>query len=224
MSIRSSTENEIVALLPSYEFFSLFVMPAQAGIQGNEGMEVPAFAWYARMLHMPIRRPDCTCTCIFWGRTKNAEVIRLYNFRTRALHRFSLQTLRLGTEIKDGTMIIDTHFHAFPQKYLKLLPEAKNDIRGTGLHAFDHQRISQCDGQVRHRHRRAVQYRGPDRESCGSRANAPRSFARSPMMNSPTPTQNIPSAFRSFARLPMLDVGDCGRELERCYKELKWTA
>ena len=35
-------------------------------------------------------------------------------------------------------MIIDTHFHAFPAKYLDLLPEAKNDSRGTGLHAFDH--------------------------------------------------------------------------------------
>ena len=36
-------------------------------------------------------------------------------------------------------MIIDTHFHAFPQKYLDLLPEARNDTRGIGLRAFNRQ-------------------------------------------------------------------------------------
>ena len=36
-------------------------------------------------------------------------------------------------------MIIDTHFHAFPGKFLELMPEAKNDVRGVGFHAFDHQ-------------------------------------------------------------------------------------
>src|SRR2546426_12057906 len=35
-------------------------------------------------------------------------------------------------------MIIDTHFHAFPGKYLELVPEAQNDVRGVGFHAFDH--------------------------------------------------------------------------------------
>ena len=35
-------------------------------------------------------------------------------------------------------MIIDTHFHAFPGKFLELMPEAQNDVRGAGFHAFDH--------------------------------------------------------------------------------------
>ena len=35
-------------------------------------------------------------------------------------------------------MIIDTHFHAFPGKFLDLVPEARNDVRGVGFHAFDH--------------------------------------------------------------------------------------
>ena len=35
-------------------------------------------------------------------------------------------------------MIIDTHFHAFPGKFLELMPEAKNDVRGVGFHPFDH--------------------------------------------------------------------------------------
>jgi len=35
-------------------------------------------------------------------------------------------------------MIIDTHFHAFPGNFLKLMPEARQDVRGVGFHAFDH--------------------------------------------------------------------------------------
>ena len=34
-------------------------------------------------------------------------------------------------------MIIDTHFHAFPGKFLDLVPEAQKDVRGVGFHAFD---------------------------------------------------------------------------------------
>ena len=30
-------------------------------------------------------------------------------------------------------MIIDTHFHAFPGKFLDLIPEARNDVRGVGF-------------------------------------------------------------------------------------------
>ena len=36
-------------------------------------------------------------------------------------------------------MIIDTHFHAFPRKFLELMPEAQRDVRGVGFHAFHHQ-------------------------------------------------------------------------------------
>src|SRR4030095_8380761 len=39
---------------------------------------------------------------------------------------------------KGEAMIIDTHFHAFPGKFLELMPEAKNDVRGVGFHPFDH--------------------------------------------------------------------------------------
>ena len=40
-------------------------MPAQAGIQGPEGMDT-GFRQYDGDL-VPIRRPDHTCTCIFKG-------------------------------------------------------------------------------------------------------------------------------------------------------------
>jgi len=33
-------------------------------------------------------------------------------------------------------MIIDTHFHAFPGKFLDLLPEAQNEVRGVGVSRF----------------------------------------------------------------------------------------
>ncbi len=37
-------------------------------------------------------------------------------------------------------MIIDTHFHAFPKKFLELVPEqSQSDVRGVGFHGFDHQ-------------------------------------------------------------------------------------
>ncbi len=36
-------------------------------------------------------------------------------------------------------MIIDTHFHAFPGKYLELTPQSQNDVRGKGFNAFSHQ-------------------------------------------------------------------------------------
>ena len=37
-------------------------------------------------------------------------------------------------------MIIDTHFHAFPKKFLQLVPEqSQSDVRGVGFHGFDHQ-------------------------------------------------------------------------------------
>jgi hypothetical protein len=42
-------------------------------------------------------------------------------------------------------MIIDTHFHAFPGKYLDLMPDSQNDVRG-GLSCFRSSRIYRCDG------------------------------------------------------------------------------
>jgi hypothetical protein len=46
-------------------------MPAKAGIQGREGMDT-GFRRYDGNL-VPIRRPDHTCTGIFYGGTKDAK-------------------------------------------------------------------------------------------------------------------------------------------------------
>src|SRR5258705_100812 len=115
-------------------------------------------------------------------------------------------------------MIIDTHFHAFPGKFLDLIPEAQNDVRGVGFHAFDHREyldvmdkygidigvLSNTGGRIE---------KGGDRaravELCRILNDA---FAEA--------HAKYPQRFMAFARLPMVDMDDCVRELERCYKDL----
>ncbi|HET7004842.1 MAG TPA: hypothetical protein VFK65_05070 [Candidatus Binatia bacterium] len=103
-------------------------------------------------------------------------------------------------------MIIDTHFHAFPAKYLALLPEAKDNWRGTGIRAFDHNEyldvmdkygidvgvLSNTAGGI---------------EKLGSRGRAKQlcQVANDDFANAHT---KHPERFRSFARLPMLDIDD----------------
>jgi len=110
-------------------------------------------------------------------------------------------------------MIIDTHLHAFPGKFLELLPEAKNDVRGVGFHALDHQEylnvmdkygidigvLSNTGGRI---------------EKVGGR---PKALKLCKVLNDAFAEAHAkhPKRFLSFSRLPMLDVG----ELERCYKE-----
>jgi predicted TIM-barrel fold metal-dependent hydrolase len=115
-------------------------------------------------------------------------------------------------------MIIDTHFHAFPGKFLDLLPDAQNDVRGVGFHPFDHREyldvmdkygidigvLSNTGGRIEKTGRtRAV-------ELCKILNDA---FADA--------HAKFPQRFLAFARLPMVDMDDCVRELGRCYKELK---
>jgi len=116
-------------------------------------------------------------------------------------------------------MIIDTHFHAFPGKYLDLMPDSQNDVRGVGFHAFDHQEyidvmdkygidigvLSNTGGRI---------------EKDGNRAKALElckiindSFAEAHAKH--------PRRFKAFARLPMVDMDDCVRELHRCFDDLK---
>jgi len=116
-------------------------------------------------------------------------------------------------------MIIDTHFHAFPGKFLDLLPEAKNDVRGVGFHAFDPLEylnvmdkygidigvLSNTGGRI---------------EKGGDQAKA-LELCRVLNDGFAEAHAKYPQRFLAFARLPMLDMEDCVRELERCYKDLK---
>jgi 6-methylsalicylate decarboxylase len=115
-------------------------------------------------------------------------------------------------------MIIDTHFHAFPGKFLDLVPDAQNDVRGVGFHAFDHQEyldvmdrhgidigvLSNTGGRIEKEDDRAKVL-----ELCRILNDA---FAEAHARH--------PRRFKAFARLPMLHLDDCVRELERCYKDL----
>lgn len=116
-------------------------------------------------------------------------------------------------------MIIDTHFHAFPGKFLDMMPEAKSDVRGVGFHAFDHREyldvmdkygidigvLSNTGGRIE---------KGGDRaralELCRVLNDA---FAEAHAKH--------PKRFMAFARLPMVHMDDCVREMERCDKDLK---
>lgn len=116
-------------------------------------------------------------------------------------------------------MIIDTHFHAFPGKYLKLMPDAQNDVRGVGFHAFDHGAylavmdrygieisvLSNTGGRI---------------EQGGNRAKA---LELCQILNDSFADAHAkhPRRFKAFARLPMIDMEDCARELHRCTRELK---
>jgi predicted TIM-barrel fold metal-dependent hydrolase len=117
-------------------------------------------------------------------------------------------------------MIIDTHFHAFPGKYLERLPEqSANDPRGAGFHAFDHREyldvmdrygvdigvLSNTGGRI---------------EQSGDRARA---LDLCKILNDEFADAHAkhPRRFKAFARLPMLDMDDALREMERCYGELR---
>jgi predicted TIM-barrel fold metal-dependent hydrolase len=115
-------------------------------------------------------------------------------------------------------MIIDTHFHAFPGKYLDLVPEAQKDVRGVGFRAFDHREyldvmdrygvdigvLSNTGGRIEQRGDRAMAL-----ELCKIIND---SFAEAHAKH--------PRRFMAFARLPMIDVEDCVTEMQRCYNDL----
>jgi predicted TIM-barrel fold metal-dependent hydrolase len=115
-------------------------------------------------------------------------------------------------------MIIDTHFHAFPGKFLDLMPEAQQDVRGVGFRPFDHREY--LDVMDRHGIDVGVlSNTGGKIEKQGDRSKAldlcrilNDSFAEAHAKH--------PSRFKAFARLPMIDLGDCVQELNRCYNDL----
>ena len=103
-------------------------------------------------------------------------------------------------------MIIDTHFHAFPGKFLDLLPEAKNDVRGVGFHAFDHQEYL----QVMDKHGIDI---GVLSNTGGriEKAGRARALELCRVLNDAFAEAHAkyPRRFLAFARLPMIDMDDC---------------
>lgn len=115
-------------------------------------------------------------------------------------------------------MIVDTHFHAFPGKYLGLVPEAQNDVRGVGFRPFDpHEYLDVMDrygvgiGVLSNTGGRIEQ--GGDRG---------RALKLCRIINDEFADARAKHArrFRAFARLPMVDMEDGVAELERAFGEL----
>ncbi len=116
-------------------------------------------------------------------------------------------------------MIIDTHFHAFPKTFLDLVPDqSRSDVRGVGFHAFDHDEylgvmdryeidvgvLSNTGGRIE---------QGGDRD---------RALTLCRIINDAFAEAHAkhPGRFKAFARLPMVNMEDCAKELERCTKDL----
>src|SRR5438552_1640241 len=114
-------------------------------------------------------------------------------------------------------MIIDTHFHGFPQRFLDLTPH-RLDSRGQGMAPFD-------EGE----YIRVLDMHGIDIgvlsnpgsmiEHTGDRKKA---LEASQILNDTFAGAHAkhPHRFKAFARPPMLDMDDAVRELRRCFDEL----
>lgn len=116
-------------------------------------------------------------------------------------------------------MIIDTHFHAFPGKYLELAPEvSRNDVRGVGFRPFDQRKYL----EVMDKHGIDIGVL-----SCTAgrieRCDRAAALEQCKIINDSFADAHAkhPRRFKAFARLPMVDMEDCVRELERCYGELR---
>jgi aminocarboxymuconate-semialdehyde decarboxylase len=115
-------------------------------------------------------------------------------------------------------MIIDTHFHAFPGRFLELMPEAQQNVRGVGFHAFDPREY--LDVMDRHGIDVGVLSNTGGRiEKQGDRSKA---LELCRILNDCFAEAHAkqPRRFKAFARLPMVSLDDCVQELNRCYKDL----
>lgn len=116
-------------------------------------------------------------------------------------------------------MIIDTHFHAFPGKYLERAPEAsRNDPRGVGFHAFDHREYL----NVMDRYGIDIGVLSCTSGGIEKGGDQARAMELCKLINDSFAEAHAkhPHRFKAFARPPMLDLDDCLREVARCYNDL----
>jgi predicted TIM-barrel fold metal-dependent hydrolase len=115
-------------------------------------------------------------------------------------------------------VIIDTHFHGFPKRFLELTAGGHNDSRGTGITAFD------ADAYVRTMDAYQVDVGilsspGGRLEVGGHREHA-REAARVANDAFAEAQAKYPNRFRMFARPSMVHMDDSLAELRRCVDEL----
>lgn len=115
-------------------------------------------------------------------------------------------------------MIIDTHFHAFPQQFLDLTPGDLFDPRGTGVISFDEDAYLGVMDQygvsigVLSNPAGRVEHPGDRKHALAACRALNDAFALA--------SAHHPHRFKAFARLPMLHMDDCLAELHRCFDEL----
>jgi aminocarboxymuconate-semialdehyde decarboxylase len=116
-------------------------------------------------------------------------------------------------------MIIDTHFHGFPQAFMDLLPRAPGeDARGIGFRPFKHQEyldvMDQYGIDIG-----VLSNTGGGIERAGDREKA---LAACRILNDTFAEAHAksPHRFKAFARPPMVHMDDCLTELHRVVDEL----
>ena len=116
-------------------------------------------------------------------------------------------------------MIIDTHFHAYPGKYLDMMPQiSKGYVRGRGYRRFNHQEYL----EVLDKYGVHMGVLSCTAGSMEHEANREKVLALCKVINDAFAEAHAkhPQRFTAFARLPMLHMDDCVKEMRRCFDEL----
>ncbi len=116
-------------------------------------------------------------------------------------------------------MIIDTHFHAYPGKYLDMMPHiSKGYVRGRGYRRFNHQEYL----DVLDKYGVDIGVLSCTAGSMEHEANREKVLALCKVINDTFAETHAkhPQRFTAFARLPMLHMDDCVKEMRRCFDDL----
>jgi predicted TIM-barrel fold metal-dependent hydrolase len=118
----------------------------------------------------------------------------------------------------DGlTVIIDTHFHAFPPAYIERLPSQAASTQGKAFRRFE------AAGYLEVMDRYGIDLGVFSNQAAPIEQQGVRSLsidlAKALNDSFIEATVAHPTRFRAFARLPMIDIEDALRELERCRGE-----
>ncbi len=116
-------------------------------------------------------------------------------------------------------MIIDTHFHAFPAKFLDLVPEAsKGDPRGVGFHPFTYEEY------IGHLDKYGIDIGVLSNPSGGIEVgfDRQRALKLAVLCNDAYAdySSRYPDRLKWFARIPLVHMDDALDELHRCMGEL----
>ena len=116
-------------------------------------------------------------------------------------------------------MIIDTHFHAFPAKFLEMMPGAsKGDPRGVGFHPFSYEEY------IGHLDKYGIDVGVLSNPAGAIEGGLNREKAKelAQVCNDAYADycSHYPQRLKWLARIPLVDPDDAIEELHRCYRDL----